>query len=74
MKRENQTQILRKAFLSGEALNRENALEKYNVRALGKIIQFLREEGYDFNKKYVLSSKEEGKTVCQYSLKGLPYA
>jgi len=74
MKQPSQSEILRRAFLSGEALNRENALEKYNIRSLAKIVQLLREEGYDFNKKYVLSTKEDGKTLCQYSLKGLPYA
>ena len=63
----NQCQIVLDAMRKGESVNRVQAVQKYGIKSLGKVVSMLRAEGFDFDMKY----EREGsrRVLCSYSLK-----
>lgn len=63
----NQCQIVLDAMRKGESVNRVQAVQKYGIKSLGKVVSMLRAEGFDFDMSY----EREGsrRVLCNYSLK-----
>ncbi len=63
----NQCQIVLDAMRKGESVNRVQAVQKYGIKSLGKVVSMLRAEGFDFDMQYERESSR--RVLCNYSLK-----